>query len=124
MTKRVNERARRRLRARYWQVLARYRETQRLIDEELESREIEEVENAVELWDSRVLSKLSDVDLTILADVFAALQRVASGTYGRCVVCGEAIAAARLEAIPEAMRCVGCARVAERPLRRTVGRTA
>lgn len=105
-------------------MLARYRETQRLIDEELASREIEEVENAVELWDSRVLSKLSDVDLGILADVFAALQRVSSGTYGRCVVCGAAIAAARLEAIPEATRCVDCARAAERPRRRTFERSA
>lgn len=124
MTRQVNEKARRRLRARFWAVLARYRNTQQRITEELESREVEEVENAVELWDSEVLSSVSDIDLTILADVLAALHRVAAGTYGRCVTCGDPIAVARLDAIPEAARCIGCARGAERRERRAVRRSA
>lgn len=119
MTRHVNDPARRRLRARFWRVLARYRSTQVLIDEELDSREIEEIENAAELWDSSVLSRLSDVDLVILTDVLAALQRVADGSYGRCVGCDEVIPAARLEALPEASRCVDCAERAERPRRQT-----
>jgi RNA polymerase-binding transcription factor DksA len=119
MPRPVNDPARRRLRARFWQVLARYRSTQGLIDEELDSREIEEVENATELWDSSVLSRLSDVDLVILSDVLAALRRVASGTYGRCVSCDEVIPAARLEVLPEAARCVDCAVHVERPRRQT-----
>ena len=41
-----------------------------------------------------------------LADVEAALARVAEGTYGRCEVCGRPIPAARLEARPTATRCV------------------
>jgi DnaK suppressor protein len=119
MTRHVNDLARRRLRARFWRVLARYRSTQLLIDEELDSREIEEVENAAELWDSSVLSRLSDVDLVILSDVLAALQRVADGSYGRCVRCDDVIPAARLEALPETARCVDCAERAERPRRQT-----
>lgn len=38
-----------------------------------------------------------------------AVERVRSGTYGSCEVCGGAIGAARLEALPAARRCVGCA---------------
>ena len=47
-----------------------------------------------------------------LAEVDAALERVAKGTYGVCVVCGRPIAAARLEARPTAATCVECARSA------------
>lgn len=36
----------------------------------------------------------------------AALQRIADGTYGRCVDCGKEIPPARLEVRPEAARCV------------------
>jgi RNA polymerase-binding transcription factor DksA len=39
----------------------------------------------------------------------AALQRVAAGEYGHCVVCGEQIAFERLLAMPDVARCVGCA---------------
>ena len=44
-----------------------------------------------------------------LAEVEAALERVAAGTYGGCAVCGRPIAAERLEVRPTATRCVGCA---------------
>ena len=42
-----------------------------------------------------------------------ALKRVADGSYGLCVDCGESIAAARLHANPVAMRCLGCQDKAE-----------
>ena len=41
-----------------------------------------------------------------LADVEAALARVADGTYGVCLVCGRAIPAGRLEARPTTTTCV------------------
>ena len=44
-----------------------------------------------------------------LTRVEAALDRIGSGDYGRCEVCGEAIPAARLEALPTARTCVPCA---------------
>ncbi len=44
-----------------------------------------------------------------IAEVEAARARVEAGTYGRCEVCGEPIADARLEARPIARTCVGCA---------------
>ncbi len=44
-----------------------------------------------------------------LAAIDAALDRLTAGTYGRCVSCGQPIAAERLEARPEAARCITCA---------------
>jgi DnaK suppressor protein len=45
----------------------------------------------------------------LLAEIDAALERVAGGTYGVCVRCGSAIGPARLEARPAAPTCVTCA---------------
>lgn len=39
----------------------------------------------------------------------AALQRIADGSYGICANCGADIAPARLEALPTATLCIGCA---------------
>ncbi|WP_219996211.1 TraR/DksA family transcriptional regulator [Nocardioides humi] len=44
-----------------------------------------------------------------LAEVEAALDRVAAGTYGTCERCGRPIAPARLEARPAARSCIACA---------------
>ena len=45
-----------------------------------------------------------------LADIDAALAKVAAGTYGLCEVCGEPIPDGRLEARPTARTCVEHAR--------------
>lgn len=42
-------------------------------------------------------------------DVERALEKLDEGTYGTCDRCGAPIAPERLEAIPSAVRCVGCA---------------
>jgi DnaK suppressor protein len=41
-------------------------------------------------------------------DVLAALHRIDLGTYGTCVDCGSLVPEGRLEAKPEAARCVAC----------------
>ena len=41
-------------------------------------------------------------------EVLAALARVDGGTYGQCVDCGQEIPEGRLEARPDAARCVAC----------------
>lgn len=43
-----------------------------------------------------------------LADVEAALERIESGTYGRCVECDEEIPVERLEILPATPVCVRC----------------
>src|SRR4051794_9793716 len=42
-----------------------------------------------------------------------AIARVDAGTYGRCVDCGNALPDERLEARPDAARCVSCQQRAE-----------
>ena len=44
-----------------------------------------------------------------LAEVDAALTRVGAGTYGVCERRGEPIGEARLDALPAARTCIGCA---------------
>jgi RNA polymerase-binding transcription factor DksA len=46
--------------------------------------------------------------ISTLEAVNEALERFDSGTYGRCVSCGQAIPTERLLVIPEAARCTGC----------------
>ena len=62
-------------------------------------------------------NRLSEADRTeaVLAsansqrtEVLNALQRIQEGTYGTCVDCGAPIPEGRLEARPEAARCVSC----------------
>ena len=45
----------------------------------------------------------------VLAEATRALKKLDEGTYGRCDDCGQDIAAERLEALPWATLCVGCA---------------
>lgn len=42
------------------------------------------------------------------AEVLDALDRLKHGTYGTCVGCGKPVPEGRLEARPEAARCVAC----------------
>lgn len=44
-----------------------------------------------------------------VAEFDRALERLESGDYGRCEICGEPIPAERLEIRPAASTCVGCA---------------
>ena len=53
-----------------------------------------------------------------LADVEHALSKFETGTYGRCETCGDAIAEARLEAMPEARFCIQHASAARQSPRR------
>lgn len=51
---------------------------------------------------------LSAIEQDQLIQIEAALQRIAGGTYGICLACGEPIAPGRLEILPYASLCVGC----------------
>jgi RNA polymerase-binding transcription factor DksA len=60
-----------------------------------------------------------DDDAELLCDMQrceSALERLAAGTWGQCVDCGDALGAARLEMRPEAERCPTCQSAFERGL--------
>jgi DnaK suppressor protein len=46
--------------------------------------------------------------------IAAALDRIAEGTYGICASCGNEIAPLRMQAAPESVLCIDCARSAPR----------
>lgn len=71
-------------------------------------------ERAIELEGREILEGLDDGAALELTHIDHALARLDAGTYGRCDACGKPIAAARLEALPWATACIGCAAAAER----------
>jgi DnaK suppressor protein len=56
---------------------------------------------------------LMELKAQTLVRIDEALRRVDDGSYGSCVECGQDIAAARLSALPFAVRCVECQARAE-----------
>lgn len=66
------------------------------------------------LSDSDRTRAMLDVASRQRAAVLAALKRLEEGRYGRCVDCGGTLPEGRLEARPEAARCVPCQSRAER----------
>ena len=52
--------------------------------------------------------------LRTMDGIRAALDRIEQGTYGRCIRCGAAILAARLEVLPHAETCMECQAEVER----------
>lgn len=66
-------------------------------------------EQAIDLENNEVLDGLDQKTREELGAIRAALGRINDGTYGVCVTCGEDIAAARLNALPFATRCITCA---------------
>jgi RNA polymerase-binding transcription factor DksA len=53
--------------------------------------------------------RLLETERHLREQVRAALRRLESGTYGKCLACGEAISAERLEALPYVSLCTPCA---------------
>jgi DnaK suppressor protein len=75
-------------------------------DSELADYDQHPADDATETHDQE-LDETADMILAAEeADVKLALQRLGTGDYGICVDCGKEIPAARLEAIPEAVRCI------------------
>jgi DnaK suppressor protein len=51
---------------------------------------------------------LLEMKADMLSRITTALHRLADGTYGQCLDCGDDIAAQRLKALPFALRCKSC----------------
>lgn len=81
-----------------------------------EDREIELEERAQEEREARLLIQFDDREKQEIAEIDAALRRIAEDTYGTCQGCREAITEARLQALPATRFCVACAQAQETPL--------
>lgn len=57
-------------------------------------------------------------DAAEIREIDAALARIADGSYGLCLDCGEAIDPDRLQAYPAARRCRACQELSERRQKR------
>lgn len=65
-------------------------------------------DKAFERSRAEVEHDLIERSLRELAEIAAVRERVANGTYGECIECGEPIAPARLAVNPTARRCADC----------------
>jgi RNA polymerase-binding transcription factor DksA len=62
-----------------------------------------------EAYNQELGATLLENETYIRNEVLEALERVDRGTYGRCENCGQVIPVARLDALPYARHCAGCA---------------
>jgi RNA polymerase-binding transcription factor DksA len=87
-----------------WEALKR--EGAGMLDAELADYDQHPADQGTETHDQE-LDETTDLMLAAEAEnVEIALKRLAQGDYGRCIDCGKEIPRERLEAIPEAVRCV------------------
>ena len=74
----------------------------------LSEREPDLLDTGAERSAATVLGRLAEAEREEVLRIDAALARIEAGNWGICESCGEQIRDARLEAIPEAARCVDC----------------
>jgi DnaK suppressor protein len=70
-------------------------------------RELALAETATSMPDPVTVNRAASM-LRTIEEIEAALERIATGTYGTCVHCGSAVPAERLEFRPFAAACVSC----------------
>lgn len=73
-------------------------------------------DKASNAYTKEFLYSLSNTDREVLQKVDDALVRIANGTFGICVECGESLNKKRLEAVPWASHCLPCQEKVERGL--------
>ena len=66
-------------------------------------------EQAQERENDEVVDAIGNETAQSIREIQSALARIEDGTYGICARCGEEISEGRLQAVPEATRCVNCA---------------
>ena len=67
-------------------------------------------EQAQERENDEVVDAIGNETTQSIRVIQAALSRIDDGSYGLCDSCGKDIGEARLAAVPEATRCVDCAK--------------
>jgi DnaK suppressor protein len=63
---------------------------------------------ATEVSESQRGQQMRDRESAQLVAIESALQRIADGTFGKCLTCGKPIAPERLEVLPSAQDCIDC----------------
>jgi RNA polymerase-binding transcription factor DksA len=71
---------------------------------------VDSAEQAQERENDEVLDAIGNETAQSIREIQAALNRIEDGTYAVCESCGQQIAEARLQVVPEATQCVDCAR--------------
>jgi RNA polymerase-binding transcription factor DksA len=77
--------------------------------DEVGGRRPDPLDRAADIGASDVLERLQAVETREMAEIDAALKRISTGTYGRCERCAAPVGQLRLQAVPEARLCMGCA---------------
>lgn len=96
------------------QLVERLQRLDRHLHHRAEPLPADSAERAIELENRELLEGLDDGAAAELRQVDHALARIETKDYGRCEQCGAAIAAARLDLVPFATRCMKCALASER----------
>lgn len=109
MTEFDKQQVEKRLRQRAEEIAARREQLKPIsadLDPELADYDQHQADEGTETHDQE-LDETTEMMLAAEAEnVELALRRLAEGEYGRCVDCGKEIPRERLEAIPEAVRCI------------------
>ncbi len=69
---------------------------------------------AVDTANDEINSQLAELESRELEQIENALKRIEKGAYGRCEICNGKIAEARLNALPYTTTCIDCQRESER----------
>ena len=75
----------------------------------VQAHSVDSAEQAQERENDEVLDAIGNETRLSISVIQSALDRIEQGTYGLCESCGEDIGLQRLDAVPEATRCVDCA---------------
>jgi RNA polymerase-binding transcription factor len=93
------------------------------LDSELSHFDNHPADQATELHDQELEVTTEDILDEEEQRIEEGRRALRDGTYGVCVSCGQPIPATRLEAVPEAVRCIDCQRALEAQRRqRATGR--
>ncbi len=75
--------------------------------------ETDSKERALQLENREVVDALGNEAREELVQITAALRRIDNGEFGYCSDCGESISEPRLQAFPQADKCIECASLDE-----------
>ena len=104
----MHEQITQQLRARRDEILRRTSETVAALIDDVADRVGDTIDIAVDEQTESTQRRLDDRFARELADIDAALRRIADGGYGRCEHCADELPPRRLELQPLARYCVDC----------------